>query len=96
MNDTLRRWCNPLYRRAHRYQFPSRQDVMVFLLCFVAIGAASIIGHDYTMRQAAKGAQAQRTEILACLNGKASLGTYQSHGETWAVMCSTYERRVKP
>ena len=69
MNHILRRWCNPLYRRAHRYQLPTRQDVLVFLLCFVVIGSASLIGHAYIMRQAALGALTQRAEILACLNG---------------------------
>jgi hypothetical protein len=91
----LRRWSHPIYWRAHRQSWPTRQDVLVFLLCFVAIGSASLIGHAYTMRLVAEGAQEQRAEILACLNGKTSLGTYHSHGAKWEVLCETYERKVK-
>ena len=96
MNATLRRLMHPIYWRAHRQSWPTRQDVLIFLLCFVAIGSASLIGHAYTMHQVAIGAQEQRAEILACLNGKTSLGTYREmDGSRWAVMCSTYEQRVK-
>ena len=96
MNATLRRLMHPIYWRAHRQSWPTRQDVLIFLLCFVAIGSASLIGHAYTMHQVAIGAQDQQAEILACLNGKASLGTYlERDGARWAVECSTYLRRVR-
>ena len=96
MNATLRRLMHPIYWRAHRQSWPTRQDVLIFLLCFAAIGSASLIGHAYTMRLAAEGAQRQRAEILACLNGKTSLGTYREmDGSRWEVECSTYLKRVK-
>jgi len=96
MNSTIRRLMHPIYWRAHRQSWPTRQDALIFILCFCAIGAASLIGHAYMMRWAAEGAQQQRAEILACLNGKSSLGTYREQdGSRWAVECQTYERRVK-
>ncbi len=95
MKNTLRRWGNPLYRRAHRYELPCRQDVLTFLLCFVVIGVLSLIGHSYTMRKLAEGAQDQRALILACLNGKAALGYFEEHGQKWEVLCSTYYKEIK-
>ena len=96
MNPTLRRLMHPIYWRAHRQSWPTRQDVLIFILCFCAIGSASLIGHAYMMRGAAEGAQQQRALVLSCLSGKGYLGTFKSHGATWEVRCDTYFKRVAP
>lgn len=92
MRDAIRRWRNPLYRRAHRYELPTRLDVLTVVLTIVAILGAIYITTTYSAQRKADAANATAARVLGCLNGHNDLGGEVSHGHVWRLRCTVYEQ----
>ena len=95
MKNILRRWGNPLYRRVHKYELPTRLELLTSLLVSIALIAAIYIASSYATVQQAEESNETAARVLACLNGRTALGDFEEHGQKWEVLCSTYYKEIK-
>lgn len=95
MKNILRRWSNPLYRRAHKHELPTRLELLASLLVSIALVAAIYIASSYATVQQAEESNETAARVLACLNGRAALGSFEDHGQKWEVLCNTYYKEIK-